>query len=287
MKIAVIGANGQLGCDLCVTLKSAGHSLTEINHDETFDVSRRETVRAVLAGLQIDVVINTAAMHNVEQCEEDPTGAFAANSLGPRNLAAECLDNGSRLLHISTDYVFDGAKKKPYLESDLPWPLNVYGTSKLAGEHFVLCTGDRNIVLRTSGLYGRNPCRAKGMSFVDLMLKLAAERDEVRVVTDEILTPTNTEDVARQIATLLEHDLPPGLYHATAEGECSWHDFAAEIFRFNGSTVCLHEAGPDEFPAKVPRPGYSVLENGRLKEIGINVMPHWRDGLHRFLEARI
>ncbi len=150
-------------------------------------------------------IVNTAAMHQVEKCEADPARAFAVNALGVRHLALAARALGARLVHVSTDYVFDGAKTAPYLESDCPLPLNAYGNSKLAGELFVRSLAEKHYVIRVSGLYGKNPCLEKGgLNFVDLMLKLARERKEVRVVDDEVLTPTATVDVARQILHMLE-----------------------------------------------------------------------------------
>ena len=152
-----------------------------------------------------DVVVNTAAMHQVEKCEADPARAFAVNALGARHLALAANALDARLVHISTDYVFDGAKAAPYLESDCPLPLNVYGNSKLAGELFVRSLAEKHYVLRVSGLYGQNPCLEKGgLNFVDLMLKLSRERKEVRVVDDEVLTPTSTREVARQLLLMLQ-----------------------------------------------------------------------------------
>lgn len=162
----------------------------------------------------------------------------------------------------------------------------MYGNTKLAGEYFIRAIAEKHYVMRVSGLYGTHPCLAKGLNFVDLMLKLARERKEVRVVNDEILTPTFTGDVARQMSFMIENRAEYGLYHATAEGSCSWFEFAREIFSRTGTRVVLNVALPGEFPQKVPRPKYSVLENGRLKSQGLNVMGHWEAGLGRYLEQK-
>ncbi|HNX98355.1 MAG TPA: dTDP-4-dehydrorhamnose reductase, partial [Candidatus Aminicenantes bacterium] len=259
MKVAIVGANGQLGSDLVDELAAGGWQVCEWNL-ERVDVTRGETVREAFAADRPEVVINTAAMHQVEQCEADPARSFAVNASGVRDLALEARRNGAWLVHISTDYVFDGAKGAPYVESDLPRPLNVYGVSKLAGEHFVSTLQPDHYIVRTSGLYGHHPCLAKGgLNFVELMRKLSLERPEIRVVDSEVLTPTSTREVARQLRVMLERRPAPGLYHVTAEGSCSWHAFAAEIFRQIGATAKLSVAAPGEFPAKVPRPTYSVL----------------------------
>jgi dTDP-4-dehydrorhamnose reductase len=282
MRIAVIGANGQLGSDVCEVFHRKGDEVFRLTHDN-IEVSSIDSVRTVLEALRPDVVVNTAAMHNVEHCELDPQRAYAVNALGPRNLAMVARDLRCVLVHISTDYVFDGSKSKPYVESDPPLPLNVYGNAKLAGEAYVRTITEKHFVLRTSALYGRSPCRAKGgQNFVDLMLKLARERDELRVVADEVVSPTSTAELAEQIVVLSQSD-SYGLYHATAEGTCSWYEFAREIFRATNTKVNLKVAAPDEFPHKVPRPKYSVLENLGLKAAGLNVFKAWPEGLESYL----
>lgn len=286
MKIAVVGADGQLGSDIVQAFTAAGHEVALLTISR-LDISDDNQVQRVLADAGADIVVNTAAMHQVEKCEADPARAFAVNALGARNLARAANAGGARLVHISTDYVFDGAKAAPYLETDLPLPLNAYGNSKLAGELFVRAIAKKHYVLRVSGLYGINPCLEKGgLNFVDLMLKLSRERKEVRVVDDEILTPTSTRSVARQLLHMLKGGAADGLYHATAEGQCSWYAFAAEIFRLSGSQVLLNRAAPGEFPAKVARPGYSVLENANLKKLGLNIMPPWQDALAAYMKEK-
>jgi dTDP-4-dehydrorhamnose reductase len=222
-------------------------------------------------------------MHHVENCEQEPGKAYAVNAVGARNLATVTRDLGAALIHVSTDYVFDGKKDEPYVENDIPLPLNVYGNSKLAGEYFVRTLNPKHFVLRTSALYGKHPCRAKGgQNFVDLMLRLARERGRVRVVDSEFVSPTPTVDVARQIAALTRCDAY-GLYHATAEGSCSWYEFAREIFSVAVIEVKLEAASPSEFPAKVPRPRYSVLENRGLKTLRLNQFEPWQVGLRRYV----
>jgi len=188
---------------------------------------------------------------------------------------------------VSTDYVFDGSKGSPYIEEDNPLPLNAYGITKLAGEHFVRATMAKHFVIRTSGLYGASPCRAKGgLNFIELMLKLARERGEVRVVDSEVVSPTSTAELAQQIVQLSRSECY-GLYHATAEGSCSWYEFAREIFAITDTPVRLNIAGANEFPAKVARPKYSVLENRALKTHGLNAFKPWQDALHKYLGNRV
>jgi dTDP-4-dehydrorhamnose reductase len=286
MKFAVIGADGQLGSDIVEVCLAEGQEVVPLTI-QRLDVADGAQVQRVLAEFEADVIVNTAAMHQVEKCEADPLRAFAVNALGPRHLAQAANSSGARLVHISTDYVFSGSKMAPYLESDCPLPLNVYGNSKLAGESFVRAIAARHYVIRVSGLYGKNPCLEKGgLNFVDLMLKLSRERKEVRVVDDEVLTPTATKEVARQILRMIRGNAADGLYHATAEGHCSWFDFAREIFRLSRSPVTLNKAAPGEFPAKVPRPKYSVLENANLKKHNLNGMAFWQDALAEYLKEK-
>jgi len=284
MRIVVIGASGQLGIDVVDAFTSNGDEVSPLSHPDV-ELSDLDSISNRLKGLDPHVIVNTAAMHHVENCEREPQKAFAVNGLGAKNLSMVARDIGAILMHVSTDYVFDGAKGSPYEETDAPRPLNVYGNTKLSGEYFVRSTADKHFVLRTSAIYGKNPCRAKGgLNFVELMLKLAKERDELRVVDSEVVTPTPTVEIARQMVILSRSD-QYGLYHATAEGSCSWYEFAREIFSLTNTKVNLQIAGPNEFPAKVARPKYSVLENRALKDHGLNVFKPWREGLRDYLSA--
>jgi len=282
MKVAVIGCNGQLGTETVDTFRNNGDDVYPLTHGD-IELSNIDSVATRLKDLRPEVIVNTAAMHHVENCEREPEKAFAVNAVGARNLALVVQELGAILMHISTDYVFDGAKGRPYEESDLPNPLNVYGNTKLSGEHFVRSTTDKYFVLRTSAIYGRSPCRAKGgLNFIELMLKLATERSEVRVVDNEVVSPTSTVDLASQMVALSRSDFY-GLYHASAEGSCSWHQFAREIFALTNTKVNLQVAGPNDFPAKVPRPKYSVLENRGLKNYNVNVFRPWQEGVREYL----
>jgi dTDP-4-dehydrorhamnose reductase len=285
MKAAVIGGNGQLGRDVASAFTAEGYAVTSLTHNDV-EISSLESVRASLGAVRPEIVINTAAFHHVEKCEAEPGLAFAINGLGARNLAQVTEETGATLLHISTDYVFDGRQRTPYTEEDVPAPLNVYGNTKLSGELFVRSTNPRHFVVRTSAIYGENPCRAKGgLNFIELMLKLAKERKELRVVDDEFVSPTSTAQIARQLV-VLSRSTDYGLYHATAEGSCSWFEFAGAIFELTKTNVSLEPARPGEYPAKVPRPKYSVLENRALKSKSLNVFSHWKDGLENYLARR-
>lgn len=282
MKVVVIGSNGQLGSDVVHMFINQGDEVCSLTHADV-ELSSLESIRECLSSSSSEVVVNTAAMHHVENCEQDASKAFAVNAIGVRNLAVVTRDLGATLIHVSTDYVFDGNKGEPYVECDAPLPLNVYGNSKLAGEYFVRTLNSKHFVLRTSALYGKRPCRAKGgLNFVDLMLKLARERGRVRVVDCEFVSPTPTADLARQIVALTRCNAY-GLYHATAEGGCSWYEFAREIFSVADIEVKLEIASPTEFPSKVPRPRYSVLENLELKNRALNLFQPWQAGLMKYL----
>jgi len=281
--VVVIGATGQLGSD-CVEA-FAGERVTGLGHD-AIELGDPDGVRRTLEKLAPEIVVNTAAFHNVPRCETEPEQAFAVNAIAPRHLARACSELGARLVHVSTDYVFDGAKQAPYLETDAPAPLNVYAVSKLAGEYGVLANGDEHQVVRSSGLYGIRPCRAKGGNFIDTMFKLSKEKPEVKVVDDEILTPTFTADLAAQIRVLALEG-PGGLYHATSAGQCSWYEFARLIFDLGKLETPLHPTTVKEFAAPVKRPFYSVLENGALARAGLDRMRDWRSALTDYMSRRL
>lgn len=284
-RVAIVGANGQLGSDLVVEFDRLGHTILPLNHDR-LEIGDAGSVLRVLEEARPQVILNTAAMHNVEASEADPAAAFRVNALGVRNLALAAASLDATLVHYSTDYVFDGAKQSPYTEADAPRPLNVYGNSKLAGEYFVRSLAPKHFVLRVSAIYGHAPCRAKGgRNFVTTMLALGRERPFLRVVDDEIISPTPTTAIARQSAALLETE-HFGLYHMAARGHCSWHALAAAIFDLAGIKANLQVAAPGEFPSKVARPGFSALENAELARIDLDLMPDWRNGLKTFLDGR-
>ncbi len=285
MKIAVLGANGQLGADVVAAFLEQGDHVVALTHED-IEISSLASVRKCLEDIRPDLVINTAAFHNVERCEDEPEPAFSVNAIGARNVAQITDSLKATLLHISTDYVFDGLKPAPYTEEDPPRPLNVYGNSKLAGEYFVRCTNPRHFVVRVSGIYGEHPCRAKGgLNFVEMMLKLSREREELRVVDDQRVTPTPTIEIARQVAVLGKTE-GYGVYHAASGGSCSWYEFARTIFDLTGTGVRLEPARPGDFPTKARRPKNSVLENAALKNKSLNLFSHWRAGLETYLAHR-
>ena len=289
MKAAVIGANGQLGSDLCRVLAAQGIEIAPLTHRD-LEISDAAQADRVLESIRPDVVISTAAFHKVEECEKQPAQSFAVNAMGPCNLARVCGRLDALLVHFSTDYVFDGKQQRPYTETDLPGPLNVYAVSKLAGECMVPFSCRRYFVIRTGGLYGVAGGAGKGGNFVETMLKKAAEHAPIRVVNDQVLTPTFTGDLAEVVSQIIRPEVcgrtgAYGLYHITAEGQCSWYEFARKIFELEKLAVDLQPIGAAEFYSSVQRPAYSVLSKQKLNRLGL-AMPGWEEGLARYLAAR-
>ena len=284
MKITIIGANGQLGSQLVETF-SPDHEVTGLTHTD-IEISDKQQSANVLDAIKPDIVLNTAAFHHVPKCETEPQTAFNVNAIGALNLAQLSEKQGFILVHYSTDYVFDGLKKAPYTEDDTTNPLNIYALTKLDGETLIRNNCRRYYVLRISGIYGTVPCRAKGGNFIMTMTRAAQERDMVKVVDDEILTPTPVTHIAENTKLLLKQD-NYGLFHMTCQDECSWFEFAEVIFQTLNLKTPLVACKSDEFPSPVKRPMYSVLENQKLKLVASDQMPHWRDALTEFLEYNL
>ncbi len=282
MKVVVTGATGQLGQELVAAL--AGERVEAFGRLE-LDLCDFAYTRAVVLDHRPDVVINAAAFTRVDDCETEPERAFWVNAFAVRHLAQVCADVGCSLVHVSTDYVFDGAKASPYAEDDAPNPLSVYGTSKLAGECFVRSLAPRHILVRTSGLYGPAGAASARGNFVETMLRLAERGGPVRVVTDQVLTPSSAQDVAAKIVELVRQDRR-GLYHVTNAGQCSWFEFAREIFVLAGRAPALEPTTAAAFGARARRPAYSVLAHTRLAGLGLDDLQPWKDALAAYLRAR-
>ena len=285
-RVVLVGAGGQLAHDLLAAWPQASPAdeLVPLAHSE-LEVADRAAVRERLLELGPDLVLNTSAYHRVDEVEDNPEQAFAVNAIGPRNLALACRELDAALLHLSTDYVFSGRLGRPHRESDPVDPLNVYGASKAAGEMLVRLTWPRHYIVRSSGLYGVAGSSGKGGNFVETMLRLAASGKPIKVVDDQVLTPTATAELAAQIAALAGTDAY-GTYHATCQGECSWFDFAAEIFRQSGVSPELGRQSTAESGATAIRPAYSVLDNSGLRELGLDGLPSWQEALAGYLAAR-
>jgi dTDP-4-dehydrorhamnose reductase len=284
MKVVLIGSNGQLGSDLLKVFQAAGDTVVPLTHAQ-LDVCSEERVAEVLAESKPDVVVSTAAYHRVDECEKKAALAFQVNGTGAMNLAQACHRSGAVLVHFSTDYVFGGYDKRtPYEETDRPAPVNVYGTSKVVGELLVPAYTDRYFVLRVCGLYGIAGSSGKGGNFVETMLKKALAGDAIRVVDDQILTPTYTVDLAEAVRKLLLTE-KYGLYHLSSEGQCSWYEFTRHIFDSAGIQAQLSPVKSSDFPSPVKRPAYSVLSKAKFRGLGLSI-PSWKDALPRYLQER-
>jgi dTDP-4-dehydrorhamnose reductase len=285
--VAIIGGNGQLGTDLQPALK--GFKVTPLAHSE-LDVCKPEQARSVLSDLRPDVVVNTSAFHKVDVCEDEPEASFAVNATGAYNLARLAAELGFTLVHFSSDYVFDGRTKATRKETDLAVPISVYGTSKLAGECLVRGFCPRHFVIRTTGLYGVAGASGKGGNFVETMIRLGKSGNPVRVVNDQVMTPTATADLAAAMARLLEREgsngVEYGLYHVTSAGECSWYEFARTIFELSGMNVDLSPITTAESGSKAKRPAYSVLDHGKWIAAGFRELRPWKEGLTDYLRAK-
>ncbi len=282
MKVVLIGADGQLGTDL---LRALEKELVRPLYYPSFDVTKPRDVRNVLDEIRPDVVINTAAFHRVDECEDRAEEAFRVNAFAVRDLALACRDLGATLVHFSTDYVFDGGKAEPYVEDDPPFPLSVYGSSKLAGEFFIRTHCERFFLIRTCGLYGLAGCREKGRNFVEAMLAMAESGHPIRVVNDQWVTPTSSEELADRLAELIR-TRHFGLYHLTNEGRCTWFDFASAIFSILGRKAELVPVDTRTFGAKAIRPAFSVLENKQARVLGLREFSPWRIALENYLKKK-
>jgi dTDP-4-dehydrorhamnose reductase len=280
MKLLIIGCNGMLGNDMVAEARKAGHVVFCIDHPE-IDITIPDSVKSHAETLRPEAIVNCAAYTAVDQCETNRETAFAVNGAGAGNIARAASGIGAKLVHISTDYVFDGKAIKPYVEDDPTNPASVYGQSKLEGEKLVMKNCGQAYILRIAWLYGKN-----GNNFVKTIRSIgrknAVEKKPLKVVNDQWGTPTWTKEVCRQILKLLETG-HYGLYHATNEGRCTWFDFAKKIIASAGIPCEVLPCATKEFPRPAPRPAFSVLENRNLKRLGLNVMQDWEKAFEEFL----
>jgi len=276
LKVLVTGANGQLGQEL-VRLQ-AGDAIEIIGFGrDGLDIADMASCRRVLQEQRPDAIIHCAAYTAVDQAEAEPDEAYRINAAGTRNLAVAAEEIGAKLCYISTDYVFDGNGTKPYTEYDRVDPRTVYGMSKLAGEQLAQTLCSRYFVVRTSWVYGKY-----GINFVKTMLKLGGERDILKVVNDQIGSPTYTLDLAQFLIELAQTD-NYGIYHASNTGTCSWFEFAQAIFEENGYHVKVEPCTTAEFPRPAPRPAYSVMDHAAIRYNGLKPLRPWREALKSFL----
>ena len=272
------GAGGMLGSAVVAAATRAGHGVRGATRAE-LDVTIEVALIVAMHEYRPDVVVNCAAYTDVDGAESDPETAAAINEAGAGHVAAAAAEVGASVVHVSTDYVFDGSKREPWLESDAPGPLGVYGATKLAGERAVAAVNPAHAIVRTSWLFG-----AGGRNFVDTMLTLAAQRDEVTVVTDQVGCPTWTGHLAGALLHVAERPQATGIHHIVGRGHCSWNAFAQEIIERAGIDCRVLPATSEQFPRPARRPAYSVLGSERSDPI---VLPPWQEGLAEYLATRV
>lgn len=282
-KILVTGCNGQLGREINRIYQ--GSSEYEIfntdvacDHATKLDITNIDQVLELAREVKPYAIINCAAHTGVDACETDQDNAYRINAIGPRNLSIAATETGAKMVHISTDYVFAGNAKKPYVEFDRPDPQGMYGATKLAGEQFVQQFAKDFFIIRTAWLYG------DGKNFVKTMLRLSETNDEVRVVGDQFGTPTSTAELAKAIRVLLPTE-NYGLFHGTCEGSCNWADFAKEIFRLAGKDTKVKDITTAEYPTPAVRPAYSVLENYMFKLTTDFQFAQWQDAAAEYVKG--
>lgn len=289
MRILVTGAKGQLGSQIINIMKAGKSELGNIDSRykdavikgidlEELDIANLKDVQAFIADFKPNLIINPAAYTNVDGCESNEELAFKANSIGPRNIAMTAEKVGAKLLHISTDYVFEGEGKVPYKEYDLTLPVSVYGKTKLAGEDFVRNFCSRYFVVRTAWLYGYN-----GKNFVKTIMSAAKEKGNLEVVDDQRGNPTNAEDLAHHILKIALTE-EYGTYHCTGIGECSWYDFASKIVEYAGIDCIIDPITSEKLTRMAKRPAFSSLDNMMLKCTVGDEMREWKDALKMFIE---
>jgi dTDP-4-dehydrorhamnose reductase len=279
MKIIVTGAAGMLGSDLILRL-SAGHEAIGVTRRE-FDIVDELNILKAVADIRPDWVIHCAAYTNVDGCEKDPDKAFSVNADGARNVAKACWGAKARMLYVSTDYVYDGQKKEPYVETDPVGPLNVYGQSKLKGEQEVLKVLPDALIVRTSWLFGKN-----GPNFVEAILSQVGKKDELSVVSDQVGNPTYTVDLADALTRLVEADAS-GIFHAANNGHCSWFEYAKEILKLHGAEgITVKPVTTAELGRPALRPAYSVLSKKKYEDVTGHRLRGWEEALKNYLKHR-
>lgn len=281
MKALVVGATGQLGTALVAALEEAGVETVGLGHDEV-EVTASDSVTRALQRERPTVVLNTAAFHKVDACEDDPGRAFEVNALGALHVARACREVGARCVYVSTDYVFDGAKPGPYTEEDLPEPVNVYGASKLAGEHLVRQTCPDALVVRVASLFGGGGARGKGTNFVLTVLDRARRGEPLRVVDDVRMSPTYTVDAARAVVELVRRG-EAGTFHVVNAGSCTWYEFARRVVDLAGLQARVEPTTQDAYPMRARRPANSALSTAKLARLGLQLRP-WEEALAEYLE---
>jgi dTDP-4-dehydrorhamnose reductase len=284
--ILVTGSNGQLGNEFRLVVENKDKANNYFYTDVAdLDITNKNDVSNFIIANNIDIVVNCAAYTNVDKAEDDKEKADLINHIGPNNLAEVCRDRNGFLIHISTDYVFDGTKNSPYTETDETKPLGVYGETKLKGENAIINSGCEYVIIRTSWLYS-----SFGKNFLKTMQKLTAERESLKVVFDQVGTPTYAGDLANVIYKIImknDKDIKNQIYHFSNEGVCSWYDFAVAINETFGNNCKVLPCHSNEFPSKVRRPSYSVLDKTRIKKALDIVIPHWMESIKKSVDLTL
>ena len=293
-RLLILGATGQLGTDLVKAAAAADLDHVGVGHEEV-DVTRAESVAAAMERFRPTVVINTAALHRLDRCEEDPHAAYLVNTVGALLVARAAAHAGARSVYISTDYVFDGDKppandgrltpKTAWVEDDPARPLNVYGASKAAGEQAVRLADSRHLIVRVSSLFGVAPPRNKGENFIEAMLKKASGGGPLRVVSDQWITPTYAADAAWAIVRLALSDAG-GVAHVTSSDGCTWHGLAVEAIRLVGLAAAVEAVPASTYYSTARRPRNSALHTGRLTSLLGRSLPSWREALRMYLQEK-
>lgn len=279
VKVVVTGAKGQLGMDVMSMLQKQGKYQAFGFGRQELDITNLKQVQETMEQINPDIIIHAAAFTNVDLAEVEQDLAYQINGIGTKNIAVAASKQKSKLVYISTDYVFNGNSTQPYNEFDSPEPIGVYGKTKLAGEEFVRAIHDQFFIVRTSWIYGEHR-----HNFVKKMLSLAQEKKQISVVDDQIGSPTYTIDLINSILDLIDTD-KYGIYHISNSGGCSWYEFAKAIFEEANLSVDLKPCKTKEFPRPAKRPTYSVLHHYSLKTNGFPPMRDWREALHLFIQS--
>lgn len=288
MKVLLLGANGQLGHDIRRAHERSGQTieLTPMTR-ERLDVASGQAVRDVLGALDFDVLVNCTSYHRTDEAEDNASTAFAVNAHAVQTMAQVCASKKARFMHVSTDYVFGGdIKRDQLLTEDAPTaPVNVYGASKAMGETLAMLACEDSVVLRVASLFGVAGASGKGGNFVETMIRVGREKGALRVVDDQIMSPTSTADIADVVVRMLEKSCAPGVYHVVNTGAVSWFEFAREIIAAAGVSADVQPCSSADYPTRAMRPRYSALDNAKLaREFG--AMPGWQDALHRYLAEK-
>lgn len=285
MNILITGANGQLGREMRRLLEGDNRFAPTYTDVDELNITDMDAVDQMVGSLQLDYIINCAAYTAVDRAEDDENTAAMINAQAVENLASAAARHGVRMIHVSTDYVFDGEGNRPYREDDAPHPVSAYGRTKLAGEQALQrLLPEQSVILRTAWLYSPH-----GKNFVKTMLELGRSRDSLRVVYDQLGSPTSATDLARAIITVMCADeWHPGIYHYCNEGAVSWYDFTKAIHRLAGITTCdVQPCLSHEFPAKAHRPAYSVLDKAKFKTTFGTTIPYWEESLEELINNRL